>query len=73
MPIRLALILKRRGVRPCDLATATGYSAASVSRILHGRQKPSALFRALVVEELDLPEEELFPELEHDDELEVSA
>jgi transcriptional regulator with XRE-family HTH domain len=64
VPIRLALILKRRGIRPCDLAARTGYSDASVSRILHGRQKPSALFRALVVEELGLPEDELFPELE---------
>lgn len=64
MPIHLALVLKRRGVRPSDLAEATGYSPASVSRILHGRQRPTPLFRALVVHELGLPEHELFPELE---------
>jgi transcriptional regulator with XRE-family HTH domain len=63
VPIQLALVLKRRGIRPGELAKATGYSAASVSRIMHGKQPATALFRALVVEELGQPEHELFPEV----------
>jgi transcriptional regulator with XRE-family HTH domain len=58
----LALRLKRAGIRPSDLARSIGYSAASVSRILHGRQPAMPLFRALVAEELDTPEAELFPD-----------
>lgn len=62
-PHPLYLRLKRVGMTPSELGRRTGYSKATVSRVLNGRQEATALFRALCVEELGAPEQELFPEL----------
>ena len=63
-PHPLYLHLQRSGITAKELGVRTGFSLATISRVLNGRQKPSPLFRALCAEALDVAEAEVFPEID---------
>jgi transcriptional regulator with XRE-family HTH domain len=56
-------VMKQQGRKATWLASVTGVSPATVTRIRKGQRNPSPEFRAKAAAALEVDEAELFPEL----------
>ena len=58
-PLKIALLVENLSQR--ELARRADYTEETLSRVLHGRHKPSPEMRARIAEVLGRPVRELFP------------